>query len=241
MLVKNDKPYHECISLVGTRHSGSVLTPLIIEGNGAILDGAAEVPEEAWKYEGNQIYRLPLAQSSYQQLFLDGKPALRVVGNKANDFPYLAWRLEAGSLLFKTEPTKIPLHYKPTIAQHPVGITVYRPQRVIIRDLTVQGFQIDGIQVHDAGMRHPILLSGVTARGNGRSGIAVVGASGVGIDACLIGNNGVAQVLVSAPAETVVTNSTILDNTAPKFEVQGQADLTIDGQLWQKEPTNKSK
>ena len=33
VLVKNEEPYHECISLVGNKHSGTVLSPFIIEGN----------------------------------------------------------------------------------------------------------------------------------------------------------------------------------------------------------------
>ena len=51
----------------------------------------------------------------------------------------------------------------------PVGITLYKVRDVAIGDLTVQGFQLDGINAFDGAF--DIQLSGVTCRGNGRSGI----------------------------------------------------------------------
>jgi len=44
VLANSGEPYRESISLAGSRHSGDVLRPLVIEGNGAILDGSAPVP-----------------------------------------------------------------------------------------------------------------------------------------------------------------------------------------------------
>ena len=59
-----------------------------------------------------------------------------------------------------------------------------------ISDLTVQGFQLDGINaLNDA---RNVRLAGVTCRGNGRYGLAVGGASQVEIDSCLLENNGTA-------------------------------------------------
>ncbi len=77
VLVKNDEPYRECISLVGNKHSGTVLQPFIIEGNNAILDGSQATAEFDWQALGGDLYRLPLSESASQILFLEGIPALR--------------------------------------------------------------------------------------------------------------------------------------------------------------------
>lgn len=233
VLVKNDEPYRECISLVGNKHSGTVFQPFIIEGNNAILDGAKSTGEFDWQSLGGDLYRLPLSESASQILFLDGIPALRAPAfgplRQEKELPVRAWRLETGSLVFRAERNKLPLDYKPSIAKHPTGVTLYKVNDVIVRDLTVQGFQIDGIQAHDAGTFQPVVIAGCTARGNGRSGIAVVGASAVAIDGCLVGDNGESQLHLRGPADSSVTNSRLLDNTGPMAEIRGGGVLRIDG------------
>ena len=233
VLVKNDEPYRECISLVGNKHSGTVLSPFIIEGNNAILDGSKATGEFDWQPLGGDLYRLPLSESASQILFLDGIPALRAPSlgplRQEKDLPVKGWRLETGSLVFRPEHNRLPLDYKPSIAKHPTGVTLYKVNDVIVRDLTVQGYQIDGIQAHDAGTFQPIVIAGCTARGNGRSGIAVVGASAVAIDGCLVGDNGESQLLVSGPADSSVSNSRLLDNTGPMATILGGGTLKVDG------------
>jgi hypothetical protein len=239
VLIKNDEPYRECISLVGNRHSGTVFSPFIIEGNNAILDGSQATGEFDWQPLGGDLYRLPLSESASQILFLDGIPALRAptLGplRQERDLPPRSWRLETGALVFRAERNKLPIDYKPSIAKHPTGITLYKVNDVIVRDVIVQGYQIDGIQAHDAGTFQPLVIAGVTARGNGRSGIAVVGASAVAIDGCLVGDNGESQLLVSGPADSSVTNSRLLDNTGPMAVIRGGGVLKIDGQNYKKE------
>ena len=233
VLMKNDEPYRECISLVGNKHSGTVLSPFIIEGNNAILDGSKPTGEFDWQALGGDLYRLPLSESASQILFLDGIPALRAPSlgplRQEKDLPVKGWRLETGAMVFRSERNRLPIDYKPSIAKHPTGVTLYKVNDVIVRDLIVQGFQIDGIQAHDAGTFQPIVIAGCTARGNGRAGIAVVGASAVAIDACLVGDNGESQLLLSGPADSSVTNSRLLDNTGPIAEIRGGGVLKIDG------------
>ena len=73
---------------------------------------------------------------------------------------------------------------------------------VVIRDLTVQGFQLDGINAHDCAK--DCQLIGVIARGNGRAGIAVGGASSVRIKSCLLSDNGDEQILTDGPSMTSI-------------------------------------
>jgi len=233
ILAKNEEPYRESISLVGSRHSGSVLRPFVIEGNGATLDGSSASKEGDWEHVSGELFRLRLKRLHYQQLFLDGRPAVRQsLGDAPKNLATLRpleWQLADGFLYFRTELTTLPQDYKPSYANHPTGITLYHVSDVIVRNISLQGFQIDGLQAHDAGIDRPIVLAGVTARGNGRAGIALNGAARVAIDGCLVGNNGQAQIVATGPAEGWITNCTILDNTAPKFLVRG-GRLTIDGQ-----------
>jgi len=73
-----------------------------------------------------------------------------------------------------------------------------------------------------------VVISGVTSRGNGRSGISVGGASRVTIDQCLIGDNGRAQLRTEGFSRTYVLDSSLLDNTAPAYLIQG-GRAWIDG------------
>ncbi len=96
----------------------------------------------------------------------------------------------------------------------------------MIGDLTVQGFQLDGINAADGAF--DVLLSGVTCRGNGRSGLSVGGSSRVVVKDSVLGDNGSAQVRTEGYSHTTVENTQLLPNTAPAVMQQG-GELTIDG------------
>ncbi len=68
-------------------------------------------------------------------------------------------------------------------------------KNVAVLDLTVQGFQTDGVNAHDTVKN--ARLAGLILRGNGRAGLAVGGSSTVEADGCLIGDNGQSQVNLS--------------------------------------------
>jgi hypothetical protein len=231
VIAKTDRPYEESISLVGSKHSGTLEHPFIVEGNGAVLSGSSRVAHELWKHWNGNVFRFPLRQLTYQQFFLDGKPARRYVpasrdGSPAGLAP-LEWALFGGHIYFCVEEDRLPHQYDLSYARQATGVTLYKVENAVITDLVVQGFQIDGIQVHDA--RGPCLLAGITARGNGRSGVAVVGASEAAIDACLIGDNGISQLHVEGRAEARVTNTELLDSSAPKWRIK-DARLFVEGQ-----------
>jgi hypothetical protein len=230
VLANSGKPYRECITLAGSRHSGIFDRPFTIEGNGATLSGSAPVPVDLWNQYRGDVFRFPLKQLGYQQLFLGGQPARRFVRQDENrgpaDLEPLTWMLDGGYLYFRVEPGRLPHQYEPSFAQHQAGITLYKVQGVAIVDLVVEGFQIDGIQVHDS--RGPCVLTRVTSRGNGRSGIAVVGASEAAIDRCVIGGNGQSQLHVEGPADARVTESELQEQVAPAWQVKG-GKLFVDG------------
>lgn len=232
ILARTEQPYRETISLVGNRHSGTLEQPFIIEGNDATLSGAARVPVNAWKHYRDTVFYFPLTELQHQQLFLEGKPARRFVPSPQEpslmNMRPLEWTLARGALFFRVETDRLPHQYPASYAKLQTGITLYQVQYVVIVDLVVEGYHIDGVQVHDS--RGPCLLAGMTCRGNGRSGIAVVGASEAAIDASLVGDNGESQLHLEGPADVRVTNSELLEAAAPKWR-RKNGRLMFDGQL----------
>jgi len=223
VLANTGQPYRESITLQAGRHSGTSDRPFTIVGNGAILEGAAPVPERAWEHAYGHVFRFSPRLKSYQLLFLAGKPGDRVaVGRADKDLPELKpreWCLFERQIYFCVEDSRLPHHYELSCSTLPVGITMYEVRNVVISDLVVQGFQLDGINAHDSVFG--ATLRGVTCRGNARSGITVAGASRVRIENCLVGNNGAAQVRTEGQSHTHIVQSDLLDNTAPPLVREG--------------------
>jgi hypothetical protein len=227
VLTDTGRPYRESISLVGGRHSGSTQQPLLIVGNGAVLDGSAAVPADQWRHTGGGMYRFHPPRMGYQQLFLDDRPVVRLpVGHLAVSPPKLQprqWCVFEGDIFFQAEKDKTPADYPLTCAALPVGVTLYQVDQVGISDLTVQGFQLDGINaLNDA---RNVRLSGVTCRGNGRYGVAVGGASQVEIDSCLLESNGEAGLFTAPYSRTQIYRSRLPGGTAPGWVDSG-------GRVW---------
>jgi hypothetical protein len=232
VLANTAEPYRECVALQGERHSGSAVKPFILNGNGAILDGSDPVPDDAWIFVLGDIFRFQPPRLAYQQLFIGGKPVVRKNASADQPLPELApleWCLYNGWIYFCGEPGKIPQQYAPRYAGRQIGITLYKVHDVVIHDLTVQGFQLDGINAHD-GVRDGRLLS-VTCRGNGRAGVCVAGGSRVELAGCTLGDNGAAQLLLDEYSLTRVYNSLLIPNTAPAIVQHGGTRLYVDGTL----------
>jgi hypothetical protein len=223
VLAKTEQPYREGISLVGSRHSGLLDRPFVIEGNGAILDGSAPIPPDAWEHHRGAVFRFRPPRTGFQQLFIDDRPAVRAPVSRFAEVPpkleALEWCLHEGQIYFRVAADKLPKDYRLTCAQQQTGITLFHVRQVAIANLTVQGFRVDGISASNSA--RDVYLSGVTARGNGRSGITVGGASTMELDGCVVGNNGQAQLLTLPYSETSVRNSQLFANTAPARVDQG--------------------
>ena len=231
VLAKTEEPYRESISLSTAAQCGNELSPLVIDGQGAILDGTEPVPPRSWESVRGPLFRFRPAKSSYQQLFLEGKPAVqRKIEPGVHKFPELEpleWFRRDAFIYFRVEPDKLPEDYPLMYSGLQTGITVYQVHDIVIMDLIVQGFRLDGINVND-GVRNCELVN-VTCRGNGRSGVTVAGASHVRLESCLIGDNGESQLRTEGVSVTKVAKSQLLDNTAPPVVWRG-GQLEIDGQ-----------
>jgi hypothetical protein len=230
VLANNSTPYRESISLVGSRRSGMPEEPFTIRGNGAVLDGSLPVRPDAWQpYEG-PVFRFRPRPCDYQQLFLDGRPAARAaVAPGAKRPPALRplqWCMLRGDIYFCVEQTKLPADYNLACSYHPTGITLFHVDHVVIVDLTVQGFQLDGINAFNSARQ--ISLGGVNCRNNGRSGVATGGASSVEIQASMLEGNGLAQLLTLPFSETQVRQTHMPSAAAPAWLSRG-GYLEIDG------------
>jgi hypothetical protein len=224
--------YRETVCLTGERHSGSVIGPFVIQGNGATLDGSASLSGASWTYQGGDVFYFQPARLGYQQLFFDtkGRLALRhPVAQSAVSLPPLEpleWCLWNGKIYFRVEPGRLPAEYDLACCKLQTGISLYHVHDVVIENMTIQGFHIDGCNAAD-GVRFAI-LRGLTCRANGRNGISVNGSSRVDIDQCVLTENGQAQLRVDDQSHATVIASRLLDNTAPAW-VQDGGELTIDG------------
>lgn len=227
VLANTGVPYTECITLQTEQHCGGALGPFTILGNGAILDGSRPIPREFWKHYLGTIFELPLRKRGpYQMLFLDGKPLPRVdfSADKAAELPPMHWGYYNGSMYLRIEKGTLIDDYNLSLAWHDVGVTLYHVHDVIIADLTIQGFLLDGVNVNDKVDR--CLLGGLTCRGNGRSGITVAGSSRCIIEECLLGNNGAAQLRVEGESTVDVVNSTLIPSSVPRvIHTGGQLNI----------------
>ncbi len=242
VLAATGEPYRESITLQAGRHSGFGERPFEIIGGGATLLGSAPVPDAAWEHVGREVYRFAPPRKSSQLLFLDDKPAERVpVGPADLNLPDLQprqWCMFQRDVYFRTEPGRTPGSYHLEYCAQRVGITLYEVRYVVIRDLIVQGFQLDGINAHDSVF--DARLMSITCRGNARSGISVGGASRVLISECLLGGNGEAQLRTEGYSHTRIVSSRLLDTTAPAIQSEGGSVQAEQGQAGAEAPQQRA-
>ena len=223
VLTNTGVPYHESIGLSAWHHSGSPVMPLVIDGRGATLDGSQPVPQGAWRSHFGAVLAFDPPRKSAQQLFQNGRPLVRrPIVSAEGRLPQLApleWCLHRGTIYFCAEDGVLPDDAGLSYASLPVGITLYHVHDVIITNLTVQGFQLDGVNAHDGVLR--CRLAEVTMRGNGRSGLTVAGSSKLELNACVIGDNGAAQVRTEALGLASIVGSHLIDTTAPAVVKRG--------------------
>lgn len=232
VLANSGVPYRESITLQAGRHSGTARKPTVLVGNGAILDGSWPVPEESWQHYQGNVFRFRPRRTSFQQLFRDDRPLPQVrIDNGTLKLPKLEplqWCLFQGYIYFRVEKDKLPQYYNITHSGDTGGITLYEVRHVIIADVIVQGYQLDGINAHDSVFN--TTLVGVICRGNGRSGISIGGASRVVVEEAIVGDNGAAQVRTEGYSRTQIVNCEVIGNTAPAVVREG-GEVVIDGEV----------
>lgn len=223
VLADAGQSYRESISLVGSRHSGVPAIPFILDGGGATLDGSVPIPAESWTHYRDNLFRFRPTTLDGAVLFLDNRAIDPLPLESKTAFPPRLdpgqWCVLEGSIYFAVEKSKLPGDYKLSYAAQPTGITLYHVDHVIVRNLTIQGFQVDGIAAADSA--HNVVLNNATCKANGRAGVSVRGGAQVEIDGCKLSGNGLGQLMTFANSQTHLFKSDLANDTARAWVDRG--------------------
>lgn len=225
-MANTGQPYRECVALEGGQHSGDGVLPFIVEGNGATLDGSAAVPTRSWELVDDDLFRFRPRRLAYHLVF-DGPHRLDRVSVSPSTWPAAKtlkpgqWTLCRGHVYTRLPERSLPSDRAITHTAHAVGITLHRVRDVVISNLRVRGYQLDGISLPD-GVRN-CLLADVVSEENGRCGVAVAGTSHADLFRCTLRHNGVVQVLASGRSRVLVEKAQFdPDDGAPVDEDGGR-------------------
>lgn len=223
IILKNNEgqPYRESIAISGGFHSGLAGFPFELIGNGATLDGSLSLLDAEWEFVSGDIFRVRPPRGAYQRLFLDNVPA-DFVAPQSSARPQLKpkeWTLVAGYIYFRVETGKLPSSYDLSCCGLQTGITLYQCDNVLVQDLTIRGFQIDGVNAADTARNVKIL--GVISMDNGRSGFTTAGASRVLLDGCASGGNGNSQLRAEGYSQTTIRDCQLDPTSAPAIVYDG--------------------
>jgi hypothetical protein len=223
VLANSGEPYREQVTLQGGKCSGlGPDSPFVLEGNGALIDGTTEVPDEAWQLVGKGIFRFGPLLKSHQTLFIENAPVVRSPVRRGEPLPRLEplqCSLVNGWVYLRTEEGAVPQQYHPWCAGMQTGITLYDVRDVVVRNLVVRGFALDGVNAHDDAFN--VLLDSVVSSDNGRSGISVGGASHVRIIGCQAAGNHEAQLRSEGYSHVRYSECKFDEATAPAIKQAG--------------------
>jgi len=175
-------PYYDSLRLIGGRRSGVASVPTVINGNGAVIDGSDPVDPVAWEPLGGGLWRLETAEKGWYRL-VRGEVALPEVpapdAAAQPDPPRGRWAAWRGAIYYRAEPDEIPMNEPYRIATREAGVFFYGVHDVVVSDLTVRHFRLDGVNAHD--QVRDVVVRDVTAESNGRAGFFVGGSAAVTI------------------------------------------------------------
>lgn len=215
VLTNTGEPYRECIALAGPQHSGAPGAPFEIVGNGATLDGSHIPLPENWIAKQRGIWELQPAPAGFGMLILDGQPLpyQELETPDLSQLKPLHWTRSDARIYFRPEENRGPFDYGLEVTTQTTGVTLYDVRHVVIRDLTVRGYRLDGIQAHSRSRNVTIL--GVTTQHNGRAGITVANDCRARIGATLSQQNGTAQLRVEGRGVAEIGNVDFAEENGP--------------------------
>jgi len=197
--------YFDSLHLVGTNASGVAGHPTIVHGNGAVLDGSEAVAPADWTPLGQGLWRLDPRQKGWFRLVRGAEAVTESKQDAATGRPAPAagtWMARNGSIYYQALPDELPPLEPYRLATREAGIFLYGVHDVIVRDLTVRHFRLDGVNAHDQAYR--VLLQNVVSEKNGRSGVFVGGSSKIVISGGATNDNREASLLIKEQASADV-------------------------------------
>jgi hypothetical protein len=112
-------------------------------------------------------------------------------------------------------------------AAEEVGITLLDTDGVVIRNLELRHYRLDGVNVHDR-CRY-VILDHVRLIENGRAGLAAGGSSLVGIRDSILAGNRVTQVLNAEVAQTEILDCQLGPASGGPIQRKG-GHVLVEGQ-----------
>jgi hypothetical protein len=206
VIANTGTPYNESLHLTGARHSGNEDVPFRVLGNGATLTGRWTVPPDCWKAEGTNIWSFEPPKKGYYQLFRDDQSVeqfgvLRdrysVAGLKVGQYAVFQ-----GRVFYRTGKGEDPRLMNFMMPQMTTGISLYGVRNVIVQDINVEHFRIDGLNAHD--LCRNVLIRKVSSAQNSRSGMTVAGSSRVVLRNCEVKGNGANSLRIQERGEADV-------------------------------------
>lgn len=199
VLTNTGVPYSESLNLSGGRHSGFPNEPLVIRGNGAVLNGTAELPSDGWQRQRNGLWRLSLTRKGYYRFFHEGQPvAQHTLSGRDWQLDEIAldhWVSDRGAIYFRFDDQRTPITERWSYAALEFGISLVDVRHVRIEDLTIVGYRIDGVNADNAC--RDVTLQNVILENHGRAGLAVGGSARVTVKNSRIAYNGEHSILVT--------------------------------------------
>lgn len=200
IVIKNNGiPYYESISLMGNRHSGSLLRPFTVQGNGATISGLRTVNKDGWREVAPKLWMLNPTRKGYYQFLRDGRLLtefrLDDGSNPLDVLPAAQWVSYRGSVYFRQDGPYPPDQQNFACTADQTGISLHSVSNVLILDLKLEHFRFDGLHAH--GLCDRVELSNVSAVENGRGGIVSSGKSTIHIYGGEIARNGRHEILTN--------------------------------------------
>ncbi len=191
---KTGTPYRECVSISTNHRLGTLDFPLIIEGNDATLDGTQPLSVDNWSTSGRDLFELNRRSPGFVTILAaSDQPIPENIGqladlSKLQPFQYAR---NNGSIFFKVRRGDVPQTYGLRLGVEQTGLTLYDVSNIVIRNLNISGYRLDGINCHS--LVTDVRFENVVVEYNGRSGISVGGASQVAFKAGKLEHNGQSQ------------------------------------------------
>lgn len=190
-------PYYDSLRLIGDRCSGVPSHPVVVNGHGAVIDGSEPVDPAAWAALGGGLWRLETLPKGWYGLVRgsDAVPEVPAPRGSAEPLPppghWAAWH---GAIYYRVEPDEIPSNEPYRVATREAGLFFYAVHDVLVRDLIVRHFRLDGVNAHDQTSH--VVLQNVASESNGRSGFFVGGSGSLTVTGGAASNNREASLLL---------------------------------------------
>jgi hypothetical protein len=197
--------YFDSLHLVGTNASGVAGHPTVVNGNGAVIDGSEPVAPDDWKPLGNGLWRLDPREKGWFQLVRETEVVAEAEHAPSAGQPSPApgtWSAWHGSVYYRALPSELPPIEPYRLARREAGIFLYGVHDVVVRDLTVRYFRLDGVNAHDQAYR--VVLQNIISEKNGRSGVFVGGSSEIVLSGGATIDNRAASLLIKEQAKADV-------------------------------------